>query len=123
MLKVITIIAAVAAAGAAVASPARLTDVQFIQAARCEALTASSQLGGGDSSEFKALIKAQRGGRVDYIFSKADEAQRDAARQARHADGYARTRLIAERDGACKALLPESATQTAGGRPDPKSAD
>ena len=123
MLKAITIIAAVATAGAGVAAPARLTDVQFIQAARCEALIGSPALGGGDTAAIKALIKSQRGGRVDYIFSKADDAERAAEREARHASDYTRTKLIAERDGVCQAFLPQSQTQTAGGRPQPNTAN
>jgi hypothetical protein len=123
MLKTLTLIAALAAATAGVAASARLTDVQFLKAARCEALMTSPALGGGDGAGIKAVVKAQRAGRVAYIYDKADQVREDAERQIRHAQAEQKASLIAERDGACQAFLGEAATHTAAGAAPPKTAD
>lgn len=96
--------AALAVATPALAAP-RLTDSQFVQASRCQALARASSLGAGDAAAFSALIKAQRQGRADYIVEKASDAASAASGQARRADDAAKADLIAERDGACQALL------------------
>ncbi|HQR91500.1 MAG TPA: hypothetical protein PLH31_19960 [Caulobacter sp.] len=51
------------------------------------------------------MIKTQRQGRADYIVEKASGAASAASGQARRADDAAKADLIAERDGACQALL------------------
>lgn len=96
---------ALAVATPVVAAP-RLTDRQFVQASRCQALAKASNLGAADAAAFSALVKAQRQGRADYIVEKASEAVSAAAGQARRADDAAKVDLIAERDGPCQALLP-----------------
>ncbi|HZZ37395.1 MAG TPA: hypothetical protein VFE03_16855 [Caulobacteraceae bacterium] len=121
MLKAVIIAAALAAATASVAAPARLSDVQYLKAARCEALITSPALGGGDGAAIKALIKAQRQGRMDYIYDKADQMRAEAASQARRAGEEQKARLVAERDGACRVLLGD--TQTAGGASAPHTAN
>ncbi len=83
----------------------RLTDSQFVQASRCQALAKASSLGAADSAAFGGLIKAQRQLRADHIVDKAVEAASAASRQARRADNADRPDLIAERDGPCQALL------------------
>jgi hypothetical protein len=115
MLKALTIFAALAAASASVAAPTRLTDVQFMQANRCAALVASPALGGGDASAIKALIKAQRQGRADYIYEKSEQMRDDAERLARHANDTQKARLIAERDSVCQSLAGAASARTAGG--------
>src|SRR5436309_1753167 len=119
MLKALTIIAAVAAATASVAGPARLSDVQFLQAARCEGLMTSSALGTGDAAGIQALVKAQRQGRVEYIYDRADQSRADAQRQARRADTDQKAKLIAERDSVCHSLLGVGVARTAGESPAP----
>jgi hypothetical protein len=121
MLKAVIIAAALAAATAGVAAPARLSDVQYLKAARCEALITSPALGGGDGAAIKALLKSQRQGRADYISEKADEVRAEADHQARRAGEEQKATLIAERDGACRALLGD--TQTAGGAAAPHTAN
>lgn len=95
---------ALAVATPVLASP-RLTDGQFVQASRCQALAKASSLGAGDAAGFSALIKAQRQGRADHIIDKASDAVSTASGQARRADEAVKAELIAERDGPCQALL------------------
>ena len=83
----------------------RLTDSQFVQASRCQALAKTSSLGSSDSAALSALIKAQRQGRADYIIEKASDAASLANGKARRADDATKADLIAERDGPCQALL------------------
>lgn len=117
MLKTLTILAAVAAAGSTVAAPARFTDAQYIQASRCAALIGAANLGGGDTAAIDSVIRSQRGGRVEFIFDRADSARTEAEREARHAGADRKARLIAERDGVCQSYLPADASHTAGGAP------
>ncbi len=115
MLKIATIVAATLAASASAAAPARFTDLQFLRAARCEALITSPALGGGDGTAIKAVLKAQRQGRVDYIYDRADQTRDDAARQARHAGPDQKASLIAERDTVCRDLIGGMTARTTSG--------
>ena len=98
-----------AALAIAVATPvlaaSRLTDSQFVQASRCQALAKASSLGAADAAGFEALVKAQRQARADHIVDKASDAASTANSQAKRADGAIRADLVAERDGPCQALL------------------
>ncbi|MGA0599683.1 hypothetical protein ACO2Q3_03160 [Caulobacter sp. KR2-114] len=110
--KTLMAIAALATAGAAVAAPAssRMSDVQFLQLNRCAGLVASQQLGGGDGKLVDAVIREQSRGRDPYIMERADQMRDDAATAAQHASGDYRAKLVAERDGVCQNLAPNSAT-------------
>jgi len=98
------IVALVAAtATTAVAQPnVRLSDVDYMQAARCRGIAASTA---ADTASIDALLKAQGKGRATYVSAKADELQSDAARAVRRANDNGKQSLIAERDGACKRFL------------------
>ena len=89
---------------AAAAQPGRLSDVAYIQAARCAGLASSGKLGPADPGALISLLKAQSGGREVYVLEKASSMQDDAKRQANHADGYNKEKLAAELSGACAAL-------------------
>jgi hypothetical protein len=103
ILAGLTIAAALIATGAA-AQPGRLSDVSFMEAARCAGLASSGKLGAGDAAALKALVKSQSAGRDGYILDKADELQAQAERDASHADDYMKAKLTAELNGACAAL-------------------
>lgn len=99
------ILIAATASTAALAQPAaRLSDRDFVKAARCKGLMKSDALGAADPAAIEALLKANKRGRADHIVEKANMAT-DAARvEAAKADESARAELIAERDGACQAF-------------------
>jgi hypothetical protein len=92
-------------ATAAMAQGARLSDAQYIAAARCEGLMTSAALGRQDTSAIDAMLKAQSGGREYAVFDRADGAREQAQQAARHGGVYAKAALVAERDGACRSLL------------------
>jgi len=99
------VIITAALATTAEASPARLDDVAYMQAARCAGLASSSKLGSADAAAaLKAMVKNQSGGRDFYIQDKADDLQRDAKREADRADDVRKAKLTAELNGACAAL-------------------
>jgi hypothetical protein len=103
-LQGLDVIGALVASTAAVAAPSHLTDVQYMQAARCRALIASPALGKGDTTNIDALLKSEGASRLDFVYDKASEMQRDAARVARDASPQSKASLIAERDGPCVAF-------------------
>jgi len=105
MRTIATIVAlAAATATTAFAQPnVRLSDVEYMQAARCAGIASvDSSI---DTSSVTALRKAQGAGRMAFVADKADEMRSDAARSARRANGYAKERLNAELGGACKRFL------------------
>lgn len=105
-MRTIAAIVALAAATAttAVAQPnVRLSDVEYMQAARCAGIASADP--SIDTSSINALLKTEGRTRVGYISDKADEMRADAARSAKRANGYAKERLTAELGGACKRFL------------------
>ena len=100
------VLAATAIATTAFAQPdGRLSDVDYIQAARCKGLVASGALGDVNTAGIDALLKTQGRGRVAFIYDKADQKRTDAYFEAKRAQGAGKDRLIAERDGVCKRFL------------------
>src|SRR5271168_4717986 len=93
-----------AAAGVATAG-ARMTDTQYVAAERCEALMSSTNLGATDSQAIDALVKDQERGRTEIAYEAGQQAHDNAALQASKAGPYEKTKLLAERDGACRTLL------------------
>jgi hypothetical protein len=118
IFKTLSIIAPLALSTAAMAAPAHFTDSQYIAAARCQALMASSELGRQDTKGIDALLKSEGRAREQLVLDRADEARQDAVRAARHAGTYAKASLVAERDSVCQTLTSDgvmSASATAGG--------
>ena len=91
-------------AGAAAAQPGRLSDVAYLEAARCAGLASSAKLGSADGAALKSLVQAQSNGREPFVQDKADDMQRVAKREADRADEFSRDRLTAELKGQCAAL-------------------
>ena len=113
MLKGLIVVTALAASTAAFAAPARISDTQYLELARCRALMASTELGGGDTAAADAALKAQRFSRDTYIYDRAEQLGDDTTRAVKHADTDHRAKLIAERDNVCRPLI-GGATTTAG---------
>ena len=112
-MRTFATLAAVASLGfaaAAVAAPAQLSDAQFITANRCLGLMSSKALGTADAAALKKLIDAQTSGRDSWIYDKADEARQDALRQASRGGADEHAKLMAERDGVCRAFLAGTTT-------------
>jgi hypothetical protein len=115
MLKTLIITAALAAATttAATASPAQMSDAQYLSAVRCQALISSPILGKGDTAAIDSVVKAQGAGRIEAVFDRADEVRSDAARQVRHADATGRAALMAERNGLCQSWTSNGSSMAA----------
>ena len=112
ILRMLTVVTGVAAASVAVAGPSRMSDTQFLKLNRCAALVASDSLGGGDRHLADTALKSQWSGRDPYISERGAEIQSSTTDAAKRAKGEERARLIAERDGVCQRLAPNSATTT-----------
>jgi hypothetical protein len=94
----ISLTLAAAAVGSTAVAAERISDAQYVEAARCIGL---SEGAGVDASAIKALLKSQTRGRMDFIVDRADSARRDAARSVKKATGEDLGRLTTERDSAC----------------------
>lgn len=104
MFKIITLsLAAASLAGAAMAAD-RLTDAEYLKAARCAGLMKSANLGQPDGAAIDAFLKDQQRRRPTAILDMADRDRKDARFEANRASGDAKTRLQAEREGPCKAF-------------------
>ena len=102
-----------AAAPALAEQPTRLSDAQFVEANRCLGLMTSKTLSTPDAAAMQQLVKSQVGGRMSFIYDKADQARDDAQRQANRA-ATDNSSLVAERDGVCRALIGSGSTEAAG---------
>ncbi|HZZ90816.1 MAG TPA: hypothetical protein VFE13_21005 [Caulobacteraceae bacterium] len=100
----LTIAAACASAAVAAASPARLSDVQFIAANRCVGIESAKAFAGPDVAALRQLVKTQQWGRDSFLYDKADQARQDGEREASRTGAESSMRLAAERDGVCRNL-------------------
>jgi len=98
------LIVAASATAAAAQPAARLTDAQFVKAARCKGLAKSEALGAIDTAALDAVIKSNKRARADFVVDRAMNAQDDAQSEAARADDARKAELIAERNGACAAI-------------------
>jgi len=76
----------------------RLSDSQFIKAARC------SGLAGDDAGRFDSIVKANKRGRADFVLARAMTAKDDAVRQVRRAGEGGKAEIQAELAGVCAGL-------------------
>lgn len=110
----LTIAAALAASANVPAFAAdRVSDSELVRAARCLGLAKAANLGVSDSSALQAFVKTQGRSRDPLVQDRADAAERAARSQAGKAKDNLKASLIAERDGACKALVQASSTASA----------
>ena len=90
------------AATAAFAAEGRLSDSQFIKAARCAGLASGAD---AEAAKFNALVKANKRGRADFVVDKAMAAKSDGARAARSTREGGQAGIAAELAGPCAALV------------------
>jgi hypothetical protein len=102
LLFAATILIAGAAAGTqANAAESRMTDVGFINAARCAGL---AQGAGYEASTFNTLVDRQSGGREHLALIMADQARQEAAVQAAR-PGHRHALAVQTLEGACAPLI------------------
>src|SRR5437868_400360 len=104
MLKVLVMAAPLVLSTAAFAQPSRVSDAEFIAAARCQALMASSALGRQDTRGIDQVLDAQSTARQSDVLLLADDARDDAQTAARQGGLHHRAQLAAVRDGVCQAF-------------------
>jgi hypothetical protein len=104
ILKTLIVAAGLAAATGALAGPTRLSDSQYLAAARCDGLYTSPALGKVDASAINQVMKSEGSARDAAVLDRADQVRDDAKREARNASPTSRAALVAERDGACQTL-------------------
>lgn len=97
---VIAAAATLASAGLAFAASDRVTDSQYIAAARCTGLAEGA---GQASGPFEAFLKAQARGRSGAVADRADSVRDKARHSARIANQSQRTTFAQELSGACAA--------------------
>jgi hypothetical protein len=111
----LTIAAALAASAAAPAFAAdRVSDSELVRASRCLGLAQAANLGTSDATALQAFVKTQGRGRDPLVQDRVEAAERSAKSQAGKAKDALKASLIAERDGACKAMVEASSTASAG---------
>ena len=98
-------LAATTISGVAFAQTNRLTDVEYLQVARCAGLAASQSLGAMDTASIDSLLKAQRMGRAGYIIDQAQGVRAETERAANRAKPERKATLLAERAGVCAHYL------------------
>jgi hypothetical protein len=111
----LTVAAAFASAAVAVASPARMSDVQFIAANRCLGIESTKAFASPDADALRQLVKDQTWARDSFIYDKADEAREQGARDASRAGAENNARLTTERDSVCRALVSTTTASTPSG--------
>jgi hypothetical protein len=114
MKKIIvaTVVAVSALAGAAQAGTA-VSNLDFLQAARCRGLAASEGLGKVDTANIDAFLKQETGNRELPIRVSANNKIAGAQKEGDKAEGAKKEKLLAERSGVCSAFLNGAATGTA----------
>lgn len=100
ILTAAVILAAAASATAAFAQSDRLSDTQYISAAKCAGL-----MQGADTTAIDAVLNANKAGRVGVVLDRADVARKAAASKARKARGPGgKAEVAREIAGSCAAF-------------------
>ncbi|ADG10081.1 hypothetical protein B7G68_08200 [Caulobacter segnis] len=103
------IITAVAFGAFAGAAQAGVSNLDYLQAARCRGLAASENLGKLDTTALDAFLRDEGSARELAVRTSASNKMQAALKEANAADGEKKAKLLAQRDGAC-------ATYIAGGK-------
>ncbi|MBO9545419.1 hypothetical protein [Caulobacter sp.] len=104
-MKSLIIATAAIASFASVANASPVTNLQFLEAARCRGLAGSENLGKLDTAALDTFLRAEGGSRELAIRVSAQKKIQAAAKEADGADGEKKAKLLAERDGACAAYM------------------
>lgn len=108
------IIAAVVAASAmtGLAQAAEISNMQFLQAARCRGLAASEGLGKLDTAGIDAFLKQETGSRELPVRVSANNKISAAQKEGDKAEGAKKDKLLAERSSACSNYLGAATAST-----------
>lgn len=106
---IITAVVAVSAM-AGVAQAAEISDLQFLQAARCRGLAASEGLGKLDTASIDSFLKSEIGNREAGVRVSASNKISGAQKEGDKAQGAKKDKLLAERSSVCSTFLSAAAT-------------
>lgn len=93
----------------------RISDGELVRASRCLGLSKAANLGPVDATALQAFVKVQGRGRDLVVQDRAETAERAARSEAARAKGAQKDALVAERDGACKAMVTTASVATPAG--------
>lgn len=99
----IAVVAVSALAGAAQAAP--VTNLQYLQAARCRGLAASEGLGKLDTAGIDTFLRTEGSARDLAVRTSAVNKMTSAMNEANKADGAKKEKLLAERGAQCAEWL------------------
>lgn len=105
----LTVAAMLVASAAPAFAADRVSDSELVHASRCLGLTKAGNLGPSDATALQAFVKIQSRGRDPLVQDRVENAERAAKSQATKAKDDLKASLIAERDGACKAMVAAAA--------------
>jgi hypothetical protein len=99
------IIATVAIGSLAGVAHAGVSNLTYLDAARCRGLATSENLGKLDTTALDAFLRAEGASRDLAVRTSANNKMQAALKEANAADGEKKAKLIAQRDGACAAYI------------------
>nr|WP_295107864.1 hypothetical protein [uncultured Caulobacter sp.] len=104
-MKSLIIATAAVASFASVAHAGPVTNLQFLEAARCRGLAGSENLGKLDTAALDAFLRTEASARDPAALNSAQNKMKSAAKEADAASGDKKAKLLAEREGACGAYM------------------
>lgn len=100
------IIATVAIASLASAAHAgSVSNLQFLEAARCRGLAGSENLGKLDTAALDTFLRTEGSARDLAVLTSAQNKIQSAQKEADGADSEKKAKLIAEREGRCATYI------------------
>lgn len=99
------IIATVALGSFAGVAHAGVSNLSYLEAARCRGLAASENLGKLDTTALDAFLRAESPSRDLAVRTSANNKMQAALKEANAAEGDKKAKLIAKRDGDCAAYI------------------
>jgi len=99
------IIAAVAFGSLAGVAQAGVSNLSYLEAARCRGLAASENLGKLDTAALDAFLRTEGASRDLAVRTSAIKKIEAAQKEADGAEGEKKAKLLAQREGGCGAYL------------------
>jgi hypothetical protein len=112
-MKKIIIATAIAISALGGVAQAGISNLNYLQAARCRGLAASEGLGKLDTANIDAFLKQEGSARELAVRASAGNKISGAQKEGDKAEGAKKDKLLAERSGVCSAFLSGAATGAA----------
>lgn len=103
-MKALIVTAAAFAAFAGVAQ-AGVSNLNYLEAARCRGLAASENLGKLDTAALDAFLRDEGASRDLAVRTSAINKMQSALKEADAADGEKKAKLLAQRESACAGFI------------------